>query len=164
MALFQIICKSIKIQQWRSSKLQICTSLGLNPPKPWQPPDRNEWDSSGRGPKSLTRKGFSSQVKGSPLSTSALVCSQQSDGMSRWRRNFRLLFLEYISFICHNEQLRLITLVTRGLASCMHSSIVARSTYDYSVPVVYFFVDVFFFFKINLLDLFFFLRDINSGS
>lgn len=59
------------------------------------------------------------------------MCLQGSDGMSRWRRNFSLLFLEVNSFIfSHNKQMRLITLTLESLHLVSHhSTIVAWSVY-----------------------------------
>lgn len=52
-------------------------------------------------------------TKRSPLSTCALVFSKESEAMSRWRRNFTLLFFELNSLIySRNKQMRLITSVT----------------------------------------------------
>lgn len=71
----------------------------------------NGWDGS------LVRKhSWIPVTKRSPLSPRAPVFSQESEAMSRWRRNFTLLFFESNSLIySRNKQMRLITFVTPRL-------------------------------------------------
>lgn len=104
-----VTCRFLSVSPaQRSSKTPVTATEPSRAHSPSVKKGENGWDGS------LVRKhSWIPVTKRSPLSPRAPVFSQESEAMSRWRRNFTLLFFESNSLIySRNKQMRLITFVT----------------------------------------------------
>lgn len=107
-----VTCRFLSVSPAQSSsKISLTATEPSRAHSPSVKIGENGWDGS------LVRKhSWIPVTKRSPLSPRAPVFSQESEAMSRWRRNFTLLFFQSNSLIySRNKQMRLITFVTPRL-------------------------------------------------
>lgn len=107
-----VTCRFLSVSPAQSSsKTPVTATESSRAHSPSVKIGENGWDGS------LVRKhSWIPVTKRSPLSPRGPVFSQESEAMSRWRRNFSLLFFESNSLIySRNKQMRLITFVTPRL-------------------------------------------------